>query len=701
MALMLKRLKNESVLIFLIYLSAFTLLFFAYRKGIGQFWDWGWPYFREHIANIFWNHSLSWTDFNLGRPLAYASDYWARLLLATTEFLPLQSETIICILLVAIASISSYIAYLISIKKSGFVLSIVIGLITILNPAFLYKLVSGHTDYLISYPIFVGLIYYLQNKLKKDPRSYLFLGLLLAFVGAQIQFFAFALIFILVFFIVKREIFSWKYSLSTIFIALLINLPWLSNFLVGANQVSNFSNQAASVSFEGAMRAKIQNVLLLAFSDATTIKYYFNKPEFVFMSLFSLAIIALIAIYLTKRKSSEKTALSLLWIIFTLLSTGFFHSITFFPFSITNSIFREVGHFAPIAVFFGIMIIAGAKIKNRYYYHFLLLYLIIFAAINSYAIATKLPKLNFEMAREKFQNFTDFTMNDKSQYRILSYPFFGQYSFLGQSKKDVRGRLIENSGTDSILDNAGIESISNYVQPQEFRTSEQYELTVSRDLSLLKERNVKYIYDFSSIWESNFERYSGSEVYDNDLSLIKNDPRFFEKLIAANPGQIVEVENGIYEIVDTQPRIYADGGADVEFEKIDATKYKIRISNLSSAQKLYFLESYHPGWKLLANSYRLTADSLFDSSHQKVLDYANGWTIDSETIRNRLSDDQYLVNSDGSIDLELTLYFQPQFYQNIAIVIAALTVIISSALIVVLCLNKRDSHNAKVRQVIS
>ena len=151
-------------------------------------------------------------------------------------------------------------------------------------------------------------------------------------------------------------------------------------------------------------------------------------------------------------------------------------------------------------------------------------------------------------------------------------------------------------------------------------------------------------------------------------------------MISANPGEIKQVADHIYEIVNAKPRIYSDGGAKVEFEKIDTTKYKIKVSNLSNAQNLNFLESYHEGWKIYPstdNRLSITDKPIFDETHQNILGYANGWTIDPDEIKEELGSDQYQINDDGSIDIDLVLYFEPQNYFVIARTIAVASIFVS------------------------
>jgi len=47
---------------------------------------------------------------------------------------------------------------------------------------------------------------------------------------------------------------------------------------------------------------------------------------------------------------------------------------------------------------------------------------------------------------------------------------------------------------------------------------------------------------------------------------------------------------------------------------------------------------------------------------QEEKEYVNGWTIDSKYIKQNFPKEYYKENFDGSIDIELVLYFKPQKY---------------------------------------
>ena len=81
-------------------------------------------------------------------------------------------------------------------------------------------------------------------------------------------------------------------------------------------------------------------------------------------------------------------------------------------------------------------------------------------------------------------------------------------------------------------------------------------------------------------------------------------------------------------------------------------------------------------------------DLLFEDTQKEALGYANKWTIDPEKIKNALSSEYYETNPDGSINIDLVLYFKPQIYQNIAITLALLTVVSSIGFLVFLRLKR-------------
>lgn len=122
------------------------------------------------------------------------------------------------------------------------------------------------------------------------------------------------------------------------------------------------------------------------------------------------------------------------------------------------------------------------------------------------------------------------------------------------------------------------------------------------------------------------------------------------------------------------------------------------------------LETYNNGWKNITEcehkqeffqweelSY-LYKTPLFENSHHLVYDYANWWTISKDEVIKYVDENYskelqnewypkqlsnwktdykyYTLNPDGSIDIELTLYFKPQSYFYLGLIISWTTFIL-------------------------
>ena len=64
---------------------------------------------------------------------------------------------------------------------------------------------------------------------------------------------------------------------------------------------------------------------------------------------------------------------------------------------------------------------------------------------------------------------------------------------------------------------------------------------------------------------------------------------------------------------------------------------------------------------------------IFEETHHLVNDYANGRTLDAEYIKKNFPKDYYKENPDGSIDVNLALYFKPQSYFYLWLGVSGLT----------------------------
>jgi len=152
----------------------------------------------------------------------------------------------------------------------------------------------------------------------------------------------------------------------------------------------------------------------------------------------------------------------------------------------------------------------------------------------------------------------------------------------------------------------------------------------------------------------------------------------------------------LYELDDNYLMPLISSSKDeIYFQKVSPVEYKIFIPNLKENTTVEFHQSYNAEWGLYMKPkpginwndplkyYKNTKTTefmpsekifkindlsyiwerpIFDNTHQIVKDYANSWTIDSQFIRENYTDEYYIKNKDGSIAVEMVIYFRPQSY---------------------------------------
>lgn len=100
----------------------------------------------------------------------------------------------------------------------------------------------------------------------------------------------------------------------------------------------------------------------------------------------------------------------------------------------------------------------------------------------------------------------------------------------------------------------------------------------------------------------------------------------------------------------------------VNYEKISDSSYKISLTKIKKSQKLVFLDSYYRDWTLYLVGPQLKAYR--KGKNVPVQGFANGWEIDPDEIKSNFSKGYYTTNPDGSLNLHLSLYFEPNKFNE-------------------------------------
>jgi hypothetical protein len=135
---------------------------------------------------------------------------------------------------------------------------------------------------------------------------------------------------------------------------------------------------------------------------------------------------------------------------------------------------------------------------------------------------------------------------------------------------------------------------------------------------------------------------------------------------------ITKEEETIYDNIDFNK---------IESKQVNPTQYKIKLTNIKEPIYLNFSESYHPEWKIKVgkfNWFKVLLDKHYflpDKYHFKNNANLNSFLIDPEYIKQNFDKSYYKENPDGSIDVELVLYFKPQSYFYLGLLISGITLL--------------------------
>ncbi len=242
-------------------------------------------------------------------------------------------------------------------------------------------------------------------------------------------------------------------------------------------------------------------------------------------------------------------------------------------------------------------------------------------------------------------------------------------------------------------------------------------LIISRDYEglkkILKAYNINYLFLNRNIPEA----VLGSWIFDERM-LSAQDQEFFSSIVENSP--ILVSENNNYELYKFKSPNILISSKNLSFQKINETNFRIMIKGLDKNQKLYFFDSYHNGWKIYPEKFTgsnwcisenyldgvteckedlalfdlselklFSTKSIADSTHRVYTDFfVNQWTLNAKDIVNNYPPGYYKNNEDGSVDVVLRLYFQPQHYFYIGSILS-LSILIGSLFYLLIKLIKK------------
>jgi len=519
------------------------------------------------------------------------------------------------------------------------------------------------------------------------------------------------------FFRVKKDKVKYVFSVSSAFIGtFFIHLYWIIPFVL-----NNFY-QSVAESYNGNLTAILDGYSKMV-TYSNSINYY-NYPglfssllnndlwQYLFYFIFFGLIIGVTCkISQINRERNFLLFMLLVYVIFFALAMGpkekllgdawmyFFNNVPFFGFFRSFTRFLIVSLISTIFIF-ALFIrewVAQPKRKNFIVgiagIFLLSANLIFFTGNLDGGIGpAKIPEEYYKVNEQYFKN-------DPANFSFISYPNVPYEAYTWSINKNINLFISDIYFNLYFFSKPAVyNDLSVQIQRRDnfFKDLFKFEFkpyeNLDRDLSRL---NAKYVFvhrDLVDILNKGILNRGEAYKYDNYLKHFENNPKY-----------ILKEENRyfyLFEFRDFPPILSVEhpGGSrrneGLSFYRIFDTKYKLILKNLKTKTDLSFLSSFHEAWYLYLTknvnnngfspkrtifegeelSY-LWKKPIFNNSHKIVYDYANGWEIDPNYIKINFDKSFYKENPDGSIDVELILYFKPQSYFYLGLVISVTTLL--------------------------
>lgn len=698
--------KNKSYIyiFFLFILGAISHWRWFFSYGVLTSGDWGF-YWLETMKD-FSKSSLFWINYsNLGDITEMSFFYPIKYLfglLSKFNVSFIYSERILFFLPVVIFSTLSSFLLVKKIIKSN-IAGFVGSLIYCFNTYFLV-IQNGHLTISMAYSLFPLVFYFFIKTLDKSSYSYSIISAItLLILGIYELRIAYITGFVLLLYFIYHLLIesNWSFLKKKISIVLtfgllfiLLNSYWvLGYFSLYTNsterRIANsalFGNEYLNIFYAfNLMHPFWKDGIIYPFINQTIPFYLWLLPIFVFLSLFFykqnkrilfFALISLLGILLSKQVDSP----------FPHLYDWLFQNFPGFW------MFREASKFY-ILIALGYSILIGAFIARLYqswvktkwqiYGKYFLTFLISFIFLwNTKALITGeigglfVPRY----IHNDYLILKNFILEQRDYFRTFWIPRDSRFSIYTNNHPKVSNVNIIESNWKSFT----VYEKYGRTLPFQKRISDVFKKPFSNNLFDVS--SIKYviipIQDIEN--DDDFFIYYGGE---NNPGIRNWYVSQLDKVEWLKKIDIGTKELAIYENKDYKPHIYTTQEIEtvhqnipynkVRFEQKNPTEYKIFLKNVSQPIYLNFSESYHPQWKVRVGKfkwYQAFGKNYFldDKTHLKNDAALNSFYIDPKSVCQQFT---CIQNSDGSYNLNLTLYFKPQSYVYLGLIGSGITFI--------------------------
>ncbi|MFA6995152.1 MAG: hypothetical protein WC249_01950 [Patescibacteria group bacterium] len=696
-------LKKYKYLLFLIIIAFVSHLQWFNPFSILNSSDW--TYWPDEAVKQLYNSYGAWINFfNLGSvniqiPFNFFNSIWS--LITNLCFSYDFSTKITFLIPIAILGfISPYILFK-KLTKNEFI-SFITALFYGTTTHFLLRQ-TAHMPIAFVYALAPLIFYCFVDALKKNKFVNWLIFILIFFVGICYEIrimyiICFILFFYFLFFHLKEIKKYFKMVFLPIILFIFLNLFWLLPVFFGGF-VTNIQ-EVANRGLFGNFLHDLRNSFTLSeslwtgglpnnqFVKQPVIWYFWFLPIIVFCGflfkkdskykkeILLFGLISLIGIFLTKQ-SAEPLPGTYLWLY------NNFPGFNLFRESYKFYLIIAIGYAGLLAYTLLLLKENKNKILNKYIFYIFSIVIVFIAIFNVKPLITGEVRTMFisKHIPQDYFVLKGFVLNQTEYFRTMWIPRDSHWGIYTNQKPKINDINTVQGDWKNFVDYQG--------HSNKWLVQEQILDVLRKDFSnqLFNVSSIKYVIvplQDKANDDDFFIKYGGDkninirQWYIDQLNKIK----WLHKINIDTKDLVV------YENQNYRPHLYLTKQLetiykDLSFTAIDwqfknPTKYTIKLNNISQPVFLNFSEAYHPNWKLRLgkiNWFSVLLDKNYfipDSDHFKNDATLNSFYLDLAQI---CVGNKCERNSDGSYNLELTLYFQPQSYFYLGLIISGTTLV--------------------------
>ena len=277
---------------------------------------------------------------------------------------------------------------------------------------------------------------------------------------------------------------------------------------------------------------------------------------------------------------------------------------------------------------------------------------------------------NFRALNTDYINLTNFVKSQVTTGRYLTLPLTGgnalviqdEYTpnryYAGVSPLLVLTGKNDLSGLVSFSDKG--KDVYNWIKKGEYQKFGQF----------VQQLDVEYVIVNRSISSD----LRSSFVFPDNLYALQT-----EKFIKSLLGPKIRDFGQRYSLYEISPQFKGEkiyltenlespprSSSQLSFTKNASHSYQIKLSNLSRPENLVFLDPYMKGWQLRSKSGQIVSSG----EHLLPFGHSNAWLIDPQSLKDKLPSADYSLNQNGSLQIDLRLYFQPFDYYRPSLILS-------------------------------